>query len=161
MAEPLTLRINGVARTIDADPATPLLDVLRGELDLTATRFGCGAESCGSCMVLADGVPIYACTTPIEALTQKAVTTLEGLGDASHPHPVQQAFLDSQAGQCGYCLSGIMISATALLDRNPTPTRREIAAALDKHLCRCGAHARILSAVQRAAAIIAGNGVRA
>ena len=160
MAEPVTVLINGAKRVIASDPATPLLDVLRGELKLMATRFGCGVEGCGACMVLVDGVPTYACTTPIDALMGKAVTTLEGLGDVHHPHPLQQAFLDEQAGQCGYCLSGIMISAKALLDRNQCPTRDEIAQALDMHLCRCGAHARILRAVQRAAAIMADEGAR-
>ncbi len=148
----MLLTINGAAREVALSDDTSLLDALRGDLGLMATRFGCGAESCGACMVLVDGKPSYACTTPIDALRGKAVTTLEGLGDAARPHPLQQAFLDEQAGQCGYCLSGILISAKALLDRTSTPTRDDIVQALDKHLCRCGAHARIIRAVQRAAA---------
>ena len=161
MAEPVTLSINGAVVTIKANAETPLLDVLRNELHLMATRFGCGVESCGACMVLVDGSPQYACTTAIDALAGKTITTLEGLGNAERPHPVQQAFLELQAGQCGYCLSGIMISAKVLLERNPKPSRAEIAAALDKHLCRCGAHARILRAVQRAGELLAEAGVRA
>ncbi len=149
------LTINGRSVATVADAATPLLDVLRNELGLMATRFGCGTESCGACMVLVDSQPQYACTLTIDALAGKSVTTLEGLGTPERPHALQQAFLDEQAGQCGYCLSGIMISAKALLDRNPRPTRAEIAAALDKHLCRCGAHARIFKAVQRAAVTLA------
>ncbi len=159
MPEQIELVVNGQARTTASAPGTPLLDVVRGEWRLMASRFGCGSESCGACMVLADGKPIYACTTPIDALAGKAITTLEGLGDEAHPHPVQQAFIELQAGQCGYCLSGIMISAKALLDVTPKPTRAEIAAALDGHLCRCGAHARILRAVARAGELMAERGV--
>ena len=154
MADARTLTINGAARTTTAAPDTPLLDVLRNEWGLMATRFGCGAEACGACTVLVDGAPAYACTLPVDALDGKQVTTLEGLGTVDKPHPLQQAFLDEQAGQCGYCLSGIMMSAKALLDRNPRPARHEIAAALDRHLCRCGAHHRILRAVERAAAAL-------
>ena len=161
MAEPVKLSINGTVLTIKAKAETPLLDVLRNELHLMASRFGCGVESCGACMVLVDGAPTYACTVAIDALAGKTITTLEGLGNAGRPHAVQQAFLELQAGQCGYCLSGIMISSKALLERNPKPSRSEIAAALDKHLCRCGAHARILCAVQRAAELLAEAGGRA
>lgn len=159
MPEQIELVVNGKARTTASAPGTPLLDVVRNEWLLMASRFGCGAESCGACMVLADGKPIYACTTPIDALAGKTIITLEGLGDEAHPHPVQQAFIELQAGQCGYCLSGIMISAKALLDATPKPTRADIAAALDKHLCRCGAHARILRAVARAGELMAERGV--
>jgi nicotinate dehydrogenase subunit A len=125
----------------------PLLDVLRNELDLKGSRYGCGLEQCGSCMVLVDGAPVYACSQEVGSISGKRVTTVEGLAG----HPLVQAFLDEQAGQCGYCLSGILISAKALLDRNPTPTRADIVAALDVHLCRCGTHFRILRAVERAA----------
>ena len=149
------LTINGQSMATSADAATPLLDVLRNELGLLATRFGCGTERCGACMVLVDGVPTYACTLAIDSLAGKSVTTLEGLGTPEQPHALQQAFLDEQAGQCGYCLSGIMISAKVLLDINPRPTRAEIAATLDKHLCRCGAHGRIIKAVERAAVMLA------
>jgi len=148
------LTINGQAHTLSASGDTPLLDVLRNDLRLLATRFGCGDESCGACMVLVDGMPAHACTRTVDALEGKAITTLEGLGTAQCPHPLQTAFLEEQAGQCGYCLSGILISAKALLDANPTPTRAEITAALDRHLCRCGAHHRIIRAVERAATML-------
>jgi nicotinate dehydrogenase subunit A len=148
------LPINGHLRHSTAEGSTPLLDVLRNELGLMATRFGCGAEACGACMVLVDGKPAYACTMSLDAVAGRHVTTLEGLGTPEAPHPLQQAFLGEQAGQCGYCLSGILISAAALLDQNVSPSRVEIAAALDRHLCRCGAHARILKAVERAAAVM-------
>jgi aerobic-type carbon monoxide dehydrogenase small subunit (CoxS/CutS family) len=144
--------VNGGAVRVAADGATPLLTVLREELGLRGTRFGCGAEQCGACMVLVDGVPVYACTRTLDAVAGRAVTTVEGLSDGGAPGPLQQAFLAEQAGQCGYCLSGILISATALLAANPAPNRAEIAAALDPHLCRCGAHNRIIRAVARAAA---------
>jgi nicotinate dehydrogenase subunit A len=146
--------VNGRACSITSDGARPLLDVLRNELGLMATRFGCGTEGCGACMVLVDGAPVYACTLAIDALAGCHVVTLEGIGTRDAPHPLQQAFLDEQAGQCGYCLSGIIISAKALLDRNGSPSRAEIAAVLDKHLCRCGAHARIIKAVERAVAAV-------
>jgi nicotinate dehydrogenase subunit A len=157
MSAPDNLTVNGLGYTTSADGATPLLDVLRNELGLMATRFGCGAESCGACMVLVDGTAAYACTLTLEALAGRRVTTLEGIGTPDAPHPLQRAFLDEQAGQCGYCLSGIIISAKALLDRNVNPNRAEIASALDKHLCRCGAHARIIKAVERAAAAMRAN----
>ena len=131
---------------------TSLLAVLRDTLGLVGTRFGCGLEQCGCCMVLIDGAPQKSCAKPIWSVAGKSVTTVEGLGTPEQPHPLQQAFLDEQAGQCGYCLSGILISAKALLDRNPSPTRAEIAQALDDNLCRCGSHNRILRAIERAAA---------
>jgi nicotinate dehydrogenase subunit A len=130
----------------------PLLDVLRNQLRLTGTRFGCGLEQCGCCFVLIDGQPVKSCARAITSVAGRSVTTIEGLGSAEKPHPLQQAFLEEQAGQCGYCLSGIVISAKALLDRNPSPPRAEIAHALDDNLCRCGAHNRILRAVEKAAA---------
>ena len=133
-----------------ADPTTPLLDVLRNELGLKGSRYGCGLEQCGSCMVLVDGEPAYACSREVGTVAGKRITTIEGLAD----HPLVAAFIEEQAGQCGYCLAGIVISAKALLDRNPEPSRAEIVAALDKHLCRCGAHPRILRAVARAAATL-------
>src|SRR5690349_11796773 len=143
--------VNGAAAHVDVDETTPLLDVLRNALGLKGARYGCGLEQCGSCMVLVDGEPVYACSREVGTVAGRKVTTIEGLGDAAHLHPLQQAFLDEQAGQCGYCLSGIIISAKALLDRNPSPSRADIVAALDKHLCRCGAQARILRAVEQAA----------
>ena len=150
----IALQVNGRSVSVTAEPATPLLDVLRNQLDLKGSRYGCGLEQCGSCMVLVDGEPAYACSREVGAVAGRSVTTIEGIGSGDRPHPLQQAFLDEQAGQCGYCLSGILMSAKALLDRNPSPTRADIVAALDKHLCRCGAHPRILRAVEKAAAVL-------
>jgi nicotinate dehydrogenase subunit A len=140
-----------------ADPTRPLLSVLREDLGLRGSRFGCGLEQCGACMVLIDGTPEYSCAREIATLAGRNVTTVEGLSHNGTPHPLQQAFLDEQAGQCGYCLSGILVSAAALLARNKTPSRAEVAAALDPHLCRCGVHNRIIRAVQRAGATMAGG----
>lgn len=157
---PITLSVNGSAHALpDATPPdTPLLDVLRNTLGLTGTRFGCGLEQCGACMVLVDGEPLPACTAALDSLTGRQITTVEGLAGADGSlHPLQKAFAEEQAGQCGYCLSGILMSAKALLDRNPEPSRAEIAAALDGNLCRCGSHVRILKAVERAAAAIQGG----
>ena len=147
-----TLTVNGRAVSVGADPDTPLLDVLRNHLGLVGSKFGCGQEQCGSCMVLVDGAPSISCGTALSTVAGKAVVTIEGIGTPERPHPLQQAFLDEQAGQCGYCLAGILISAKALLDKNPAPTRAEIAAALDDNICRCGSHPRILRAIERAAA---------
>ena len=144
--------VNGKSVALSADPDTPLLDVLRNHLGLLGTKFGCGVEQCGCCMVLIDGSAVKSCGKAVSAVAGKAVTTIEGLGTRDNPHPLQQACLDEQAGQCGYCLAGILISAKALLDANPAPTRREIALALDDNICRCGSHARIIRAVERAAA---------
>jgi len=149
--------VNGEARAVVPAENTSLLEVLRNHLGLTGTRFGCGLEQCGSCMVLVDGEPVYACNREVGTVAGRSITTVEGLGGNGTLHPLQQAFLDEQAGQCGYCLSGILISAKALLDRNPRPSRSDIVAALDKHLCRCGAHQRILRAVERAAAAMRGD----
>lgn len=150
----ITLTVNGEARSVGAEESTSLLEALRNHLGLMGTRYGCGLEQCGSCMVLVDDQPAYACTRELGTVVGRKVTTVEGLGTEAKLHPLQQAFLDEQAGQCGYCLSGILISAKALLDRNPDPSRAEIVAALDRHLCRCGAHQRILRAVERAAATL-------
>jgi len=151
--------VNGEAVSVSLDNEdTPLLDVLRNELGLMGTRFGCGLEQCGCCMVLIDGAPEKCCTKPTSSIAGKKIVTVEGLGSAAHPHPLQQAFLDEQAGQCGYCLSGILISAKALLDKNPAPTRAEIAAALDGNICRCGSHNRIIRAVAKAAATMRAGG---
>jgi nicotinate dehydrogenase subunit A len=148
----IDLTVNGRAVSVTVEnEETPLLAVLRNELGLVGTRFGCGLEQCGCCMVLVDGAPQKSCAKPIWSMAGKAILTIEGLGTPQHPHPLQQAFLDEQAGQCGYCLSGILVSAKALLDRNPKPTRAEIAAALDDNICRCGSHNRILRAIERAA----------
>lgn len=146
------LTVNGKAVSVAADEETSLLDVLRNRLGLKGTRFGCGLEQCGTCMVLIDGKPEKSCTKPIWSVAGKAIVTIEGLGTPDRPHPLQRAFLDEQAGQCGYCLAGILVSAKALLDRNLSPSRSEIALALDDNICRCGSHTRILRAVERAAA---------
>lgn len=153
----MELIVNGNTVLVNVPGTTLLLDVLRNQLGLTGTRYGCGLEQCGSCMVLLDGEPIHACSREVGTAAGGRITTIEGLGTTEKPHPLQQAFLDEQAGQCGYCLSGIIISAKALLDRNPAPTRGEIARALDKNLCRCGAHPRILRAVEKAAALLRGG----
>jgi nicotinate dehydrogenase subunit A len=147
-------KVNGRAVSVDCDGATPLLSVLRDELGLRGTHFGCGTEQCGSCMVLLDGKPDYSCTREVSTVTGKTVTTVEGLSSGGALHPLQQAFLDEQAGQCGYCLSGMLISAAALLVANAKPSRAEIAAALDPHLCRCGIHNRVIRAVQKAAGMV-------
>ncbi len=152
----IAFTVNGVARSVEASETASLLDILRNRLGLMGTRYGCGLEQCGSCVVLVDGQPTYACTREIGTVAKRSVMTVEGLGSADKPHPIQQAFLDEQAGQCGYCLSGIVMATKALLDRNPSPSRADIIAALDKHLCRCGAHQRILRAVERAAASLRG-----
>ena len=153
MAQSFDFEVNGtrVSVTPSSDD-TPLLDVLRNALGLMGTRFGCGLEQCGCCTVLIDGHAEKACAKPVWSVAGKTVTTIEGLGSKENPHPLQQAFLDEQAGQCGYCLSGIIVSAKALLDTNPSPTRAEIAQALDGNICRCGSHNRIIRAVARAAA---------
>jgi nicotinate dehydrogenase subunit A len=149
---PTNFTINGNAVSVNANEDTPLLDVLRNHLGLVGTKFGCGLEQCGCCMVLIDGEPVKSCGKALSTVAGKTVLTIEGLGTPEHPHPLQAAFLDEQAGQCGYCLPGILISAKALLDHNPSPSRAEIAAALDDNICRCGSHIRILKAVERAAA---------
>jgi nicotinate dehydrogenase subunit A len=143
--------LNGAAVALDVPGEIPLLHALRGPGGLSGPRFGCGTEQCGTCMVLVDGKPSYACTLPASAAAGRQVTTVEGLGTPEKPHPLQAAFLAEQAGQCGYCLSGILVSAAALLARNPDPDEDAIRAALDPHLCRCGSHNRIIRAVRRAA----------
>jgi nicotinate dehydrogenase subunit A len=153
MAQDVAFTVNGnLVKIAVAHEQTPLLDVLRNELHLMGTRFGCGLEQCGCCIVLIDGKPEKSCGRAIGSVTGCEVTTVEGIGTPGKPHPLQEAFLEEQAGQCGYCLSGILISAKALLDRNPSPSRAEIARALDDNLCRCGAHNRILRAIEKAAA---------
>jgi nicotinate dehydrogenase subunit A len=147
----MELIVNGRTERVSVEETATLLDVLRNDLGLMGARFGCGAGQCGSCAVLIDGEEHPACAVEIGTLAGKAVTTVEGLGTPANPHPLQTAFLEKQAGQCGYCLSGILIGAKALLDRNPAPTRTEVAEALAWHLCRCGVHNRILDAVLLAA----------
>jgi nicotinate dehydrogenase subunit A len=146
------LVVNGESVHAGSDGAKPLLSVLRDDLGLRGSRFGCGTEQCGACMVLIDGKPEHSCTREVASVAGHSITTVEGLAQGSNLHPLQQAFLDEQAGQCGYCLAGILISAAALLARNPKPARADIIAALDPHLCRCGMHNRVIRAVERAAA---------
>jgi nicotinate dehydrogenase subunit A len=157
---PISLTVNGSEVAVAADPDTPLLDVLRNHLGLVGAKFGCGLEQCGCCMVLIDGRPEKSCGKAVSTVAGKQVVTIEGLGTRDKPHPLQQAFLDEQAGQCGYCLPGIIVTAKALLDANPAPSRTEIALALDDNICRCGSHARILRAVERAAARMRGEDAR-
>jgi nicotinate dehydrogenase subunit A len=151
----IELTVNGQTVTLAVAGDTPLLDVLRNHLDLKGSRYGCGLEQCGSCIVVIDGKAEYSCAREISTVAGKHVETVESLA----AHPLRDAFLDEQAGQCGYCLSGILMSAKALLDINKNPTRAEIVTALDGNLCRCGAHPRILRAVEKAAAALR-NGAR-
>ena len=144
--------VNDRPVSVEAEGSVPLLSVLRDELGLRGAKFGCGTEQCGACMVLVDGEPAYSCTREVGTLAGKAVTTIEGLSRDDALSPLQQAFLDEQAGQCGYCLSGILIAATALLRKKPKPSRADIVEALDPHLCRCGIHNRVVRAVQKASA---------
>jgi nicotinate dehydrogenase subunit A len=152
--EPIGLNVNGKAVSVTANEQTPLLDILRNHLGLMGTKFGCGLEQCGCCMVLVDGRPEKSCRKPLSAVAGRGIVTIEGLGTPDRPHALQQAFIDAQAGQCGYCLPGILITAKGLLDRNPSPSRKEIAEALDDNICRCGSHIRILRAVERAARLL-------
>jgi len=149
--------LNGERVTADVDPQTPLLEVLRNDNELNGPKFGCGLAQCGACAVLLDGVSIRACVTPVQAVAGNSVVTLEGLGTADHPHPLQTAFIEEQALQCGYCASGIITTAAALLEQNPTPTNDEIKQALSGHLCRCGAQPRMVRAVASAAKMMSGD----
>jgi nicotinate dehydrogenase subunit A len=146
----ISLRVNGKTRVVDTEPDVPLLYVLRNDLELNGPKFGCGMAQCGACTVLMDGNAIRSCVTPISAVQNKPVTTLEGLGTTKKLHRIQQAFIDEQAAQCGYCINGMIMTTKALLDKTPKPTDTEIKRALDGNLCRCGTHLRILRAVKRA-----------
>ena len=146
----ITLDVNGRTQEVDTDPATPLLYVLRDYLKLNAAKFGCGLGQCGSCTVMVDGQAVLSCVTPVMTLEGRKVTTLEGLGTIDAPAPIQTAFIELQAAQCGYCIPGMMMSAQALLQKNPQPSEREIRDALRINLCRCGTHMRILAAIRRA-----------
>jgi nicotinate dehydrogenase subunit A len=150
----VTLKVNGGDHRVDADPDTPLLYVLRDDLALDAAKFGCGLGQCGSCTVIVDGKAVLSCVTPLLLAEGKQVTTLEGLGTAAAPAPIQRAFMEEQAAQCGYCIAGMMMRAQALLMRNPKPSDAQIRAELEPHLCRCGTHMRILRAVHRAARLM-------
>jgi nicotinate dehydrogenase subunit A len=147
----ITLRINGQNRISPAEPETPLLYILRNDFGLNAAKFGCGQAQCGACTVMLDGEPVRSCVTPAAAVGKRNVTTLEGLGSISKLHALQQAFIDEQAEQCGYCSAGMIMSAKALLDTHRSPTEAQIRNALAGNLCRCGTHTRIIRAIQRAA----------
>lgn len=155
MPNTLTLTVNRTPHTVQAAPETPLLYVLRNELGLNGPQFGCGQERCGACLVLVGAKAVFSCHLPVGEVGDAAVTTLEGLSEAGELHPVQQAFIDEQAAQCGYCMNGMVVAAAALLWKNPQASDAEIRAALDGNLCRCGTHLRILRAVRRAAALLA------
>lgn len=148
-----TIIVNGTRHEITAAPETPLLYVLRNDLGLTGPKFGCGLGQCGACMVHIDGTAVRSCTTPLSAAARGPITTIEGLGSLEKPHPVQQAFIDEQAAQCGYCINGIVMATAALIARNKQPTRTQIRSSLNGNLCRCGTHMRIMRAVERAAAL--------
>jgi nicotinate dehydrogenase subunit A len=150
----MELKVNGSTHPVDADPETPLLYVLRDELQLNAAKFGCGAGLCGACTVLVDGEAVFSCVIPIGSLQGKRITTVEGLGTAEKPGPMQRAFIEEQAAQCGYCIAGMMMKAQALLQKNPQPSDAEIRLYLASNLCRCGTHMRILRAVRRAAQLM-------
>jgi nicotinate dehydrogenase subunit A len=147
----ISLKVNGAVHSVPAEPDTPLLYVLRNDLGLNAAKFGCGLGQCGACMVLVDGAVARSCIMPIGALGQSEITTVEGIGTAERPHPLQTAFISEQAAQCGYCIAGMIMFAKALLDRNPQPSEADIRLGLSSNLCRCGAHNRIVSAVLKAA----------
>ena len=147
----ITFLVNGTSHALDVEPDTPLLYVLRDNLQLHGPKFGCGLGQCGACTVIMDGKAVRSCSTPVQEVAGRRVTTLEGLGSVAKPHPLQKAFIADQAAQCGYCINGMIMTAKALLDRNPNPSDREIRRALAENLCRCGTHQRILQAVKRAA----------
>jgi len=153
----LRLVVNGQSREVAADPETPLLYVLRNDLGLTGTKFGCGLGQCGACTVLVDGQPVRSCMLPVQAVAGQAVTTIEGLGSPERPHPLQAALIEEQAVQCGYCTPGIVMTAKAILDRTPRPTEAQLREALNEVLCRCGTHDRVVRAVLRAAATMGGR----
>ena len=151
MPDPITLNVNGVHHTVHAEPDTPLLYILRNDLKLKGAKFGCGLGQCGACMVLIDGHNVTSCDTPLWAAAGKAITTIEALGSVDAPGVLQRAFIAEQAAQCGYCVSGVVMTAAVLLARNPDPSEADIKQALARNLCRCGTHARLIKAVQRAA----------
>ena len=155
MAPDVTLVVNGRAETLQVPHDAPLLTVLRNDLGLNGPKYGCGFGQCGACMVLVDGVPARACVIPVGGVQGRRITTLEGLGKKGARHPVQQAFVDAQAAQCGYCLNGMIVSTVALLEHAPNPSDAQVRDALSHNLCRCGTHLEILDAVRRAAALLA------
>jgi nicotinate dehydrogenase subunit A len=147
----INLKVNGVSSSVAAEPDTPLLYVLRNDLELNGAKFGCGLAQCGACTVLIDGKATRSCVTPISAVATSEITTIEGLGSIANPHPLQTAFIEEQAAQCGYCTNGMIMAAKELLDRTPQPSEADVRAALATNLCRCGTHNRIIRAVLRAA----------
>ncbi len=147
----ISVRVNGTARVVDTDPTTPLLYVLRNDLDQHGPRFGCGLAQCGACTVIIDGNAVRSCTMPVSSVGNRNVLTLDGLGTVEKPHPLQAAFIEEQAAQCGYCMNGILMTAKVLLDKNPNPGDADIRRALDPVLCRCGSHLRVIRAIKRAA----------
>ena len=149
----ISLKVNGKLRTVETDPSTPLLYVLRDDLELNGPRFGCGLAQCGACTVILGRNAVRSCRVSVSFVKNQEITTLEGLGTVAHPHPLQRAFVDEQAAQCGYCMNGMIMSAKALLDRNPNPSEDQIKQALEGNLCRCGSHLRVLRAIQRAATV--------
>jgi nicotinate dehydrogenase subunit A len=151
MSDPIAITVNGAAHEVTAAPETPLLYVLRNDLALNGAKFGCGLAQCGACTVIVDGTAIRSCVTPVGAVVDREVTTLEGIGTRENPHPLQRAFIELQAAQCGYCINGMVMTAKALLDQTPHASNREIREALAGNLCRCGTHTRILRAVEQAA----------
>lgn len=148
----MDITVNGRYLSVAADPETPLLYVLRNEAGCKGVRYGCGAGQCGTCMVIIEGKPVQSCDVPVSAVVGKSIQTIEGIGTMDHPHPLQRAFVEEQAAQCGYCVTGIIMSAKALLDVNNNPSDDELKQALAKNLCRCGTHQRIMRAIKRAAA---------
>jgi len=151
MEQDIALDVNGRTCRVHVDPSTPLLYVLRNDLDLPGAKFGCGVEQCGACKALIDGEALPTCRAPVASFRGRTIVTIEGIGTPDHLHPIQQAFIDEGAAQCGYCIPGMIVGAKALLDKHPDPTDDEIRAALAINLCRCGTHARIVKAVRRAA----------
>ena len=151
----ITLKVNGKTHHVETEPDTPLLYVLRDNLELHGPKFGCGLGQCGACTVIIDGDAVRSCVTPVSKVGNRAVTTLEGLGSTKKPHPVQQAFIDEQAAQCGYCANGMIMTTTAFLGHNKNPSEADIKRALADNLCRCGTHVRIVRAVKRAAKALA------
>lgn len=148
----ISITVNGRMHEVSAEAETPLLYVLRNDAGCKGVRYGCGAGHCGTCVVIIDGKPVQSCDVPVSAVADKTITTIEGIGTADHPHPLQRAFVEEQAAQCGYCVTGIIMSAKALLDVNNNPSDDELKQALAKNLCRCGTHQRIMRAIKRAAA---------
>jgi nicotinate dehydrogenase subunit A len=157
----ITLRVNGQSRQVDVDPATPLLYVLRGELELNGAKFGCGLGQCGSCTVMLGRDAVFSCITPVSVVQGREVRTVEGLGTPDNPGPMQRAFIEEQAAQCGYCIPGMMMRAQALLEDNPAPSAAEIRQHMSSNLCRCGTHMRILRAIDRAAGLMRSTGANA